>query len=198
MISAASLTSNSPRSRGPVMLSRMPVAPSTEDSSSGELIACLAASIARFSPLSSPMPISAVPASCMIARTSAKSRLIRPGIVIRSVIPWTPWRRTLSASRKASRIEVRRSTIASSFSLGITISVSTCSRRRWTPSAACLERCDALELERARDDADGQRADLLLGDLGDDRRGAGAGAAALAGGDEDHVRALERLLDLVA
>ena len=29
-------------------------------------------------------------------------------------------------------------------------------------------------------------------------RGAGAGAAALAGGDEDHVRALERLLDLVA
>ena len=29
-------------------------------------------------------------------------------------------------------------------------------------------------------------------------RGAGAGAAALAGGDEDHVRALQRLLDLVA
>ncbi len=56
----------------------------------------------------------------------------------------------------------------------------------------------ALELERPRDDADGQRADLVLGDLGDDRRRAGAGAAALARGDEDHVGALERLLDLVA
>jgi hypothetical protein len=31
----------------------------------------------------------------MIVRTSAKSRLMRPGIVIRSVMPWTPWRRTL-------------------------------------------------------------------------------------------------------
>ena len=42
--SAASLTSNRPRSRPPVMLSRMPVAPSTDSSSSGEEIACLAAS----------------------------------------------------------------------------------------------------------------------------------------------------------
>ena len=56
----------------------------------------------------------------------------------------------------------------------------------------------ALELERARDDADRQRADLVLGDLGDHGRGAGAGAAALARGDEDHVGALERLLDVVA
>jgi hypothetical protein len=45
---------------------------------------------------------------------------------------------------------------------------------------------------------DGERADLVLGDLGDDGRGARAGAAALAGGDEHHVRALERLLDVVA
>ena len=35
------------------------------------------------------------------------------------------------------------------------------------------------------------------GDPGHDRRAAGAGAAALAGGDEDHVGALEDLLDLV-
>ena len=35
------------------------------------------------------------------------------------------------------------------------------------------------------------------GDLGDDGRAAGAGAAALAGGDEHHVGALEDLLDLV-
>src|SRR5918997_425830 len=105
MISAASLTSNRPRSLPPVMLSRIPVAPSTDSSSSGEEMAALAASAAR--------------------------------------------------------------------ELG------------------------ALEAERARHDADGQGADLVLGDLGDDRRGARAGAAALAGGDEDHVGALERLLDVV-
>ena len=174
------------------------MAPSTDCSSSGLEIAFLAASAARFSPLAAPMPIRAEPASCMIVRTSAKSRLIRPGIVIRSVMPWTPWRSTLSASRKASRMLVRRSTIASSFSFGITISVSTCSRRRWMPSSAWRGALRALELERAGDDADGERADLLLGDLGDDGRGAGAGAAALAGGHEDHVGALQRLLDLVA
>ena len=56
----------------------------------------------------------------------------------------------------------------------------------------------ALELEGLGDDADGERADLLLGDLGDHRRGTGTGATALAGGDEDHVGALQRLLDVVA
>ena len=112
------------------------MAPSTDSSSSGEEIAALAASAQRLSPPAVPMPISAEPASCMIVRTSAKSRLIRPGIVIRSVMPWTPWRSTLSASRNASSIEVRRSTTASSFSLGITISVSTTSRRRSIPSVA--------------------------------------------------------------
>ncbi len=54
-----------------------------------------------------------------------------------------------------------------------------------------------LEGERARDDADGQRAELTR-DLGDDGRAAGSGPAALAGRDEDHVCALERLLQLVA
>ena len=53
-----------------------------------------------------------------------------------------------------------------------------------------------LELERQRDDADGERAELAR-DPRDDRRGAGAGAAALARGDEDHVAAAERGLDLV-
>ena len=112
------------------------MAPSTDCSSSGLEIAFLAASAARCSPAASPMPIRAEPASCMIVRTSAKSRLIRPGVVIRSVMPCTPWRRTLSASRNASRMLVRRSTTASSFSFGITISVSTCSRRRSMPSTA--------------------------------------------------------------
>jgi hypothetical protein len=96
----------------------------------------VAASAALFDPVAMPMPIMAVPASDITARTSAKSRLISPGIVIRSVIPCTPWRRTSSARRNASRIVVRRSTIVSSFSFGITISVSTTSRRRSMPSSA--------------------------------------------------------------
>ena len=182
----------------PVMLSSIPVAPSIADSSSGEEIASLAASPARLSPADVPTPISAEPASAMIARTSAKSRLIRPGTVIRSVMPWTPWRRMSSALRKASLIGSRRSTMLSSFSFGTMISVSTSLRSFSIPSRACCIRRAALELERLGDDADGERADLLLGDLGDHGRGAGAGAAALAGGDEDHVGPLQRLLDVVA
>ena len=137
---AASLTSNRPRSSPPVTFSSMPLAPSIFSSISGEVIAFLAASSARFSPEPWPTPISAEPAWCMTRRTSAKSRLIRPGIVIRSVMPWTPWRRMSSASRKASRIVVRRSTIWSSFSLGTTISVSTSWRRRSMPSSAAAIR----------------------------------------------------------
>ena len=66
------------------------------------------------------------------------------------------------------------------------------------PSLGLARALGALEVERARDHADGERADLVLGDLGDHGRRAGAGAAALAGGDEHHVGALERLLDVVA
>jgi hypothetical protein len=62
----------------------------------------------------------------------------------------------------------------------------------------CLLRAPpALELERPGDDAHRERVELA-GDLGDDGSGAGAGAATLAGGDEDHVGALQRLLQLVA
>src|SRR5918997_821188 len=52
-----------------------------------------------------------------------------------------------------------------------------------------------LECERPRDDADGQGAGVA-GDLGDHGGRAGPGAAALAGGDEDHVGAAQGLLDL--
>ena len=66
------------------------------------------------------------------------------------------------------------------------------------PSCAWRARCVPSNANGRVTHADGQRADLVLGDLGDHRRGAGAGAAALAGGDEHHVGALQRLLDLVA
>ena len=47
----------------------------------------------------------AEPAFCMTDFTSAKSRLIRPGVVIRSVMPETPWSSTWSACLKASSID---------------------------------------------------------------------------------------------
>ena len=71
------------------------------------------------------MPISAEPASFMIARTSAKSRLIRPGTVMMSLIPATPWRSTSSTTRNASTIEVFFWTTSRRRSLGIVIRVST-------------------------------------------------------------------------
>ena len=77
-----------------------------------------------------PMPSSALPASDMIVRTSAKSRLIRPGSVIRSEMPWTPWRSTSSATRNASTIDVCLSSTDSRRLFGTTISVSTSSRER--------------------------------------------------------------------
>ena len=55
----------------------------------------------------------------------------------------------------------------------------------------------ALELEGLGDDADGQDAGLA-GDVRDRGRRARAGAAAHAGGDEDHVRILQTLGDIVA
>ncbi|HWH05002.1 MAG TPA: hypothetical protein VNT23_01035, partial [Gaiellaceae bacterium] len=122
------------------MLSRMPVAPSTDCSRSGEETAVRAASAARFSPDAVPMPMRADPASRMIVRTSAKSRLTIPGIVIRSVMPCTPWRRMSSAIRNASVTGVRFSTTCSSRSFSITISVSTRSRRFWMPRSAWSER----------------------------------------------------------
>ena len=138
--SAASFTSKRPMFGPPLTFSRIPVAPSIEDSSSGDDTAWRAATVARLSPDAVPIPISAEPASLMIVRTSAKSRLTRPGIVIRSVIPCTPCRSTSSASLNASTIEVRFSTTWSRRSFSITISVSTMSRRSSIPRSACCAR----------------------------------------------------------
>src|SRR6185437_13674436 len=108
-------------------------------------------------------------------RTSAKSRLTRPGIVIRSVMPWTPWRRTSSASLNASTIEVRFSTTWSSRSFSITISVSTVSRSSSIPRSACFARWRPSN-----------------------ENGRVTTPTALARRDENHVGALQRLLELVA
>lgn len=64
------------------------------------------------------------------------------------------------------------------------------------PSSAWFARQPALEGERAGDHADREGAERAR-DVGDDGCAAGAGAAALSGGDEDHVGPLEDLLDLL-
>ena len=87
---AASLISNRPRSEPPAIESSTPWAPSMEASSSGLETAISAAATARSSPRAEPMPMSAEPAFRITDLTSAKSRLIRPGVVIRSVMPETP------------------------------------------------------------------------------------------------------------
>src|SRR5271167_3737018 len=119
----------SPRSEPPAMLSTMPRAPSMEASSSGDVMAALAALAARPSPMEEPMPMMAVPALVMTIFTSAKSVLMRPGTVMRSVMPRTPWSRTSSAILKAFSMLVLSLETVSSRSFGMTISVSTFSLR---------------------------------------------------------------------
>ena len=84
--------------------------------------------------------MSALPALLMIIRTSAKSVLMRPGVVMRSVMPCTPWSRTSSQVLNALSIDVRSSATVSSRSLGMTMSVSTFSRIFWMPFSACTPR----------------------------------------------------------
>ena len=86
------------------------------------------------------MPMRAEPASLMIIFTSAKSVLMRPGVVMRSVMPWTPWSRTSSAILKALSTEVFSFDTVSNRSFGMTIWVSTFSLRRWMPCSACTAR----------------------------------------------------------
>ena len=127
-------------SEGPVIFNRMPRAPSMDDSNNGELMAAFAALIARLSPLPRPIPISAVPAFLSTIRTSAKSVLINPGVVIRLVIPDTPCRSTSSAFLNASSKLVLSVAILKSRSLGITINVSTFSLSLLIPVSACSAR----------------------------------------------------------
>ena len=91
MMCAASSISKSFMSRPPVMLISTPRAPlRLISSSSGLAMAFSAACTARSSPEASPVPIMALPISSITARTSAKSRLMRPGRTMRSVTPLTP------------------------------------------------------------------------------------------------------------
>src|ERR1700694_535090 len=80
---------------------------------------------ARLSPEASPVPIIALPISRMTARTSAKSRLMRPSFTIRSVMQATPEWSTWSAIAKASVKVVFSLATRNRFWFGMMISVST-------------------------------------------------------------------------
>ena len=99
----ASFTSNRVISLPPIIFINKPLAPFNEYSSiKGFAIAASAALIALPSPSASPIPIIALPIPLMTVSISAKSKLIRPGFTIKSVIPLTPCIKTLSAILNAS------------------------------------------------------------------------------------------------
>ena len=81
--------------------------------------------MALWSPLAIPIPICATPLSFIIVLTSAKSIFIKPGIVIKSVIPWTPFFKTPSASLNASTIVVPFDTVFIRLLFSTTINAST-------------------------------------------------------------------------
>ena len=76
------------------------------------------------------------------------------------------------------------------------MTVSQAARSSSTPLLGRGAAARALEAERRRHDADGERAELAR-DARDDRCGAGARAAALARSHEDHVGAAERGAQLI-
>jgi hypothetical protein len=78
----------------------------------------------------------------------------------------------------------------------MTISESTFASSSGDAGVGRLQAARPLEVERLGDHADRQDAHLAR-HPGDHRRRAGAGAAAHAGGDEQHVRAVDRLADPV-
>ena len=144
-----------------------------------------------------PEPIIAMPISDMTVRTSAKSTLIRPGRVIRSAMPCTAPSSTSFAARNALRKLTSRPSTVSSFSFGIVMSESTWCDELLDALQRDLHAPAALERERLGHDRDREDAHLLR-ELRDDRRGARAGAAAHAGGDEHHVGAVQHLADALA
>ena len=105
------------------------------------------------------MPMMAVPALARTMRTSAKSVLIWPGMVMRSVMPWTPCSSTSSAILNAFTIDVFSVDTVRSRSLGMMMMASTFSFRFWMPASAWTERRRPFEGEGPGDHADGERAD---------------------------------------
>jgi hypothetical protein len=86
--------------------------------------------------------MSALPMPVMMVRTSAKSTLIRPGAITRSLMPRTAFRQTLSTIAKASFSVVFMPAIDTRRSFGMTISASTALPSSAMPDIAFFLRCD--------------------------------------------------------
>mmetsp|Transcript_4582 Transcript_4582/g.4723 ORF Transcript_4582/g.4723 Transcript_4582/m.4723 type:complete len:319 (+) Transcript_4582:925-1881(+) len=125
----------------PTMLNTIPFAFEIGKSRRGEEIALMAASTALVFPFPCPIPIKAVPALPMMVRTSAKSTLTSPGLMMISLMPTTPCLKISSATRKASVSGVFSGTIWRSLSLLTTIRVSTLP---FISLIACLACCMRL------------------------------------------------------
>mmetsp|Transcript_61533 Transcript_61533/g.148197 ORF Transcript_61533/g.148197 Transcript_61533/m.148197 type:complete len:409 (+) Transcript_61533:464-1690(+) len=137
---ATSLTSLSDMPALPVIVKTTPLASAMGKSRSGDETAASAASTARVGPKPRPMPMRALPAPVITARTSAKSTLMRPGLMTMSARPMTPWRMISSAIRKASSMGTSSGTISSSRSLETTMRMSVCSSKRRMAASACSAR----------------------------------------------------------
>mmetsp|Transcript_10359 Transcript_10359/g.34285 ORF Transcript_10359/g.34285 Transcript_10359/m.34285 type:complete len:303 (+) Transcript_10359:321-1229(+) len=139
-MSIAAVTSFSDRSAPPVTHMTTAVACDMGVSIKGHEMAARAASAARFLPPLAPMPMMALPALAMTARTSAKSTLIMPGFTMISEIPITPWSSIWSATMNASETDVSFGTTSSRRSFETTISVSTAAWRSAMDRRACCSR----------------------------------------------------------
>ena len=179
------------------MESRTRVAPSIELSSSGLEIACWAASTARVSPEEVPIPIMAVPACFMMVLTSAKSRLMMPGTVMRSVMPGYLGKDAIGNREGLEHGGLLLGDVEQLVVRDNDHGVDAIGKGLNALFGALLTLA-ALEGEGLGHDGDGQRTDLVHRDIGNDGSGAGAGATALTAGDEHHVGASERLGDVIA
>mmetsp|Transcript_43285 Transcript_43285/g.92029 ORF Transcript_43285/g.92029 Transcript_43285/m.92029 type:complete len:322 (+) Transcript_43285:496-1461(+) len=103
-------------------------------------MAATAASSADVFPDPVPIPIRAVPASCMTLLTSAKSTLISPGLTMISEIPTTPCLSMSSATRNDASSGVFSGMMSRSLLFDTMMTVSTCSRSLSIASVACLIR----------------------------------------------------------
>ena len=159
-------------------------------------MAISAALSARPSPRAAPMPMSAVPAPDMIPFTSAKSTLMRPGVVIRSVMPCTPLSKHLVGTAERIHERYGRITHLEESVVGDHDEGVAALAKRRDADLGLIAAAFALEGERPCHHADRQRAELAR-DGRHDGRATGTGAAALACGDEHHVGAAEQFLDVV-
>ena len=132
----------------------------------------------------------------MIVRTSAKSRLIRPGQrdevgdalnALAQHVVGDPER----LDHRGLLVEHAQQPVVGHDDQRVDLL-----GERGDAALGLLAAAGALEAERLGHDRDRERADFAR-DARDDRGRAGAGAAAGAGGDEDHVRALQQRLDAV-